>query len=68
MVVFILNGVLFMLIGLQLPQVVHSLAPGSATQMAKLALLIVCVMVVVSFCLDIRNELFAAACRRQVPS
>src|SRR5438445_13754438 len=49
MVVFILNGVLFMLIGLQLPQVVHSLAPGSATQMATLALLIVCVIVVVCF-------------------
>src|SRR5436853_893910 len=49
MVVFILNGVLFMLIGLQLPQVVHSLAPGSATQVAKLALLVVLVMVLVRF-------------------
>src|SRR5438309_728694 len=49
MVVFILNGVLFMLIGLQLPQVIHSLAPGSATQVAKLALLVVLVMVLVRF-------------------
>src|SRR5213594_1033488 len=48
-VVFILNGVLFMLIGLQLPQVMHSLAPGSATQVAKLALLVVLVMVLVRF-------------------
>ena len=37
MVVFILNGVLFMLIGLQLPQVMRSLPPGSATHAAKLA-------------------------------
>lgn len=29
MVVFILNGVLFILIGLQLPQIVHALPPGS---------------------------------------
>ena len=28
MVTFILNGILFMLIGLQLPQVMHALAPG----------------------------------------
>jgi CPA1 family monovalent cation:H+ antiporter len=49
MVVFILNGVLFMLIGLQLPQVMHSLAPGSATRVAKLALLIVSVMLLVRF-------------------
>jgi monovalent cation/hydrogen antiporter len=49
MVVFILNGVLFMLIGLQLPQVIHSLAPGSATHVAKLAILVVLVMVLVRF-------------------
>jgi monovalent cation/hydrogen antiporter len=49
MVVFILNGVLFMLIGLQLPQVIHSLAPGSATHVAKLAILVVVVMVLVRF-------------------
>src|SRR6266704_3140281 len=49
MVVFILNGVLFMLIGLQLPQVVHSLEPGSATHAAKLAILVVLVMVLVRF-------------------
>lgn len=49
MVVFILNGVLFMLIGLQLPQVIHSLAPGSAPQVAKLAILVVSVMMLVRF-------------------
>src|SRR5437879_2231884 len=49
MVVFILNGILFMLIGLQLPLVVHSLAPGSITQAAKLAVLVVSVMVLVRF-------------------
>lgn len=49
MVVFILNGVLFMLVGLQLPQVIHSLAPGSTTQLAKLAILVVCAMVLVRF-------------------
>ena len=49
MVVFILNGVLFMLVGLQLPQVVRSLPPGSATHAAKLAILVVLVMVLVRF-------------------
>src|SRR5467141_807451 len=49
MVTFILNGVLFMLVGLQLPQVVHALPPGSATHAAKLAILVVLVMVLVRF-------------------
>jgi CPA1 family monovalent cation:H+ antiporter len=49
MVVFILNGVLFMLIGLQLPLVVHSLVPGSITQAAILAILVVLVMMLVRF-------------------
>src|SRR5437867_7199380 len=49
MVLFILNGVLFMLVGLQLPQVVRSLPPGSATHAAKLAILVVLVMVLVRF-------------------
>src|SRR5256886_13425115 len=49
MVVFMLNGILFMLIGLQLPQVIHALAPGSATQVAKLALLVLSVIVLVRF-------------------
>src|SRR5438132_4796369 len=40
MVVFILNGVLFMLIGLQLPEVIRALAPGSAMGVAKLAALV----------------------------
>jgi Na+/H+ antiporter len=49
MVVFILNGMLFMLIGLQLPQVIHALAPGSAIGVAKLAILVVALIVLVRF-------------------
>ncbi len=49
MVTFILNGVLFMLIGLQLPQVIHALPPSSAAQVAKLALLVLSVIVLVRF-------------------
>lgn len=48
-VVFILNGVLFMLIGLQLPQVVHALAPGSAIHILKLAALVLAGIVLVRF-------------------
>jgi len=49
MVVFILNGILFMLIGLQLPQVIHALPPGSAMSVAKLAILVLLVIVLVRF-------------------
>jgi Na+/H+ antiporter len=49
MVVFVLNGVLFMLIGLQLPQVIHALPPSSETRIAKLAILVVCAIVLVRF-------------------
>jgi CPA1 family monovalent cation:H+ antiporter len=49
MVVFILNGVLFMLIGLQLPQVIHSLPQGSALGIAKLAVWVVAALVVTRF-------------------
>jgi monovalent cation/hydrogen antiporter len=49
MVTFVLNGLLFMLVGLQLPKVVHSLAAGSVTQAVKLAILVVLVMVIVRF-------------------
>jgi CPA1 family monovalent cation:H+ antiporter len=49
MVLFILNGILFMLIGLQLPQVIHSLPPGSAFEVAKLAMLVLLLLVVVRF-------------------
>jgi monovalent cation/hydrogen antiporter len=49
MVVFILNGILFMLIGFQLPLVMRSLPPGSATWAAKLAILVVLVMMLVRF-------------------
>jgi monovalent cation/hydrogen antiporter len=49
MVVFILNGVLFMLIGLELPQVVERLALEFVIGVAKLALWVVGVMIVVRF-------------------
>src|SRR6059036_2676507 len=49
MVLFILNGILFMLIGLQLPQVVHTLAPDSAFQITKLAVFVLLVIVLVRF-------------------
>src|SRR6184192_331254 len=49
MVVFILNGVLFMLIGLQLPEAVHALEPSSALRVAKLAILVVSGIVLVRF-------------------
>src|SRR5256885_1398242 len=49
MVTFILNGVLFMLIGLQLPQVINALAPGTATRVAQLAIMFVAVIVLVRF-------------------
>src|SRR3989440_2720949 len=49
MVTFILNGILFMLIGLQLPQVIHALAPGTATRVAELAIVFVSVIVMVRF-------------------
>lgn len=49
MVVFILNGVLFMLIGLQLPQVMQALAPGVATGAVKLALSFVAAIMLVRF-------------------
>src|SRR5229473_1552567 len=49
MVTFILNGMLFMLIGLQLPQVIHALPPGSAITVAKLAILVLLAIVLVRF-------------------
>src|SRR5437764_7004338 len=49
MVTFILNGVLFMLIGLQLPQVVQALAPGTVTRVAWLAIVFFAVIVLVRF-------------------
>ena len=49
MVVFILNGILFMLIGLQLPQVIHALPPGSAIAVARLAVVIFLAIVLVRF-------------------
>jgi CPA1 family monovalent cation:H+ antiporter len=49
MVTFILNGVLFMLIGLQLPQVVRALPPGVVTRVAELAILFFLLIVLVRF-------------------
>ncbi len=49
MVVFILNGILFMLIGLQLPQVIHALPPGSTLSVATLAALVLLGIVLVRF-------------------
>src|SRR5438874_5253769 len=49
MVLFILNGILFMLIGLQLPQVIQTLPPGSAFHVVKLAVLILLVIVLIRF-------------------
>jgi CPA1 family monovalent cation:H+ antiporter len=49
MVVFILNGVLFMLIGLQLPQVIQALPQGSAIKVAELAALFVAAIMLVRF-------------------
>src|SRR5205823_11674360 len=47
MVLFILNGILFMLIGLELPQVIHAMPAGSAFLIAKLAVLVLLVIVLV---------------------
>jgi CPA1 family monovalent cation:H+ antiporter len=49
MVGFILNGVLFILIGLQLPQVIQSLAPGSLFGLVNVAILVLLVITVVRF-------------------
>src|SRR5436309_2988322 len=49
MVVFILNGILFMLIGLELPQVITVLTPGTVTRVAWLAIVFVAVIVLVRF-------------------
>src|SRR5258707_279225 len=49
MVTFILNGILFILIGLQLPQVMDVLAPGTVTRVAWLAIVFVALIVLVRF-------------------
>src|SRR5438270_6322739 len=48
-VIFVLNGVLFMLIGLQLPVVVRSLPPSSMAQAPQLAVLVLAAIVLVRF-------------------
>jgi Na+/H+ antiporter len=49
MVTFILNGVLFILIGLQLPQVIQALPSISAMHVAKLVILILSALALVRF-------------------
>jgi Na+/H+ antiporter len=71
MVVFILNGVLFMLIGLQLPEVVRGLTPGSAFQIAALTILVLLVIVFVRFAwmfgVNYLPRLFSRKFRRKTP-
>src|SRR5207249_4739217 len=66
------NGILFMLIGLQLPQVIHALAPGAAIEVAKLALLVLLVLVLVRFaCMfgaTYLPRLFSKTFRRKNPA
>ena len=49
MVTFILNGILFMLLGLQLPQVIRALPSGSAMAVAKVAVVVLAAIVLVRF-------------------
>jgi CPA1 family monovalent cation:H+ antiporter len=49
MVVFVLNGVLFMLIGLELPQVIQALPANSTSRVSNLAILVVAGIVLVRF-------------------
>jgi len=58
MVLFILNGILFMLIGLELPQVIHAMPAGSAFLIAKLAVLVLLVIVLVRFVWMFAGDLF----------
>ncbi|PYI92138.1 MAG: Na+/H+ antiporter [Verrucomicrobia bacterium] len=72
MVTFILNGILFMLIGLQLPQVIHALPPGSTVAIVKLALLILLAIILVRFVwlfvATYLPRLFSPAFRRRNPA
>jgi len=49
MVIFILNGILFMLIGLQLPDAARSLSSHSAIQITKFGVIVLCGVVLVRF-------------------
>ena len=64
MVTFILNGVLFMLIGLQLPQVIHALAPGFGDSRREYGDLGFSGDGLGSLCLDLRVHLFATPVQR----
>jgi NhaP-type Na+/H+ or K+/H+ antiporter len=72
MVTFILNGILFMLIGLQLPQVVQALAPGTVTRVAQLAIVFFAVIVLVRFAwmfaATYLPRLFSGTFRRKNPA
>src|SRR5947207_1467286 len=71
-VTFILNGILFMLIGLQLPQVIHALPAGSALSVAQLGMLILLALVLVRFVwlfvATYLPRLFSPAFRRRNPA
>ncbi|HSP45296.1 MAG TPA: Na+/H+ antiporter, partial [Chthoniobacterales bacterium] len=72
MVLFILNGIIFMLIGLQLPQLIHALAPGSALSVTKLAVLILGALALVRFAwlftATYLPRLFSRSFRRKNPA
>jgi len=72
MVTFILNGILFLLIGLQLPQIIHALPPGSVIGIVKVALLILLTLVLVRFlwlfAATYIPRLFSASFRRRNPA
>ncbi|HEV2805305.1 MAG TPA: Na+/H+ antiporter [Chthoniobacterales bacterium] len=72
MAVFILNGILFMLIGLQLPQLIHALPPGAGFSIAKLAGLILLTLVLARFlwlfAATYIPRLFSRAFRRRNPA
>jgi monovalent cation/hydrogen antiporter len=71
MVLFALNGMLFMLMGLQLPQAIQGLASGSALRIAILAAAILLVIVLVRFAWIFGStylpRLFSRQHRRRVP-
>jgi monovalent cation/hydrogen antiporter len=46
MLTFLLEGLIFILIGLELPQVMRALEPGSVMQLVRVALLVVAAMIV----------------------
>jgi CPA1 family monovalent cation:H+ antiporter len=72
MVGFILNGILFMLIGLQLPHVLRTLSPGAVLSIAKLAVLVLVAIMAVRlvwlFGATYLPRLFSRTFRRKNPA